>query len=153
MPIILDHQLREYIPHNAIEFPISYFHDELSALPNWAGPLHWHPDFEIATAEYEVLDYQVGGHHIILDAGDSILVNRNILHGIKQLSGDVPAPMPNIVFSGTLIAPETSVIYQKHILTIAQCDSLPFIVFRHRDRSHSEINCLIKNVYRQMNEK
>lgn len=153
MPIILDHQLREYIPHNAIEFPITYFHDELSALPNWAGPLHWHPDFEIATAECGVLDYQVGGHHIILDAGDSILVNRNILHGIKQLSGDVPDPMPNIVFSGTLIAPETSVIYQKHILTIAQCDSLPFIVFRHGDCSHSEINCLIKNVYRQMNEK
>ena len=46
MPIILDHQLREYIPHNAIEFPITYFHDELVTLPDWAGPLHWHPDFE-----------------------------------------------------------------------------------------------------------
>ena len=51
MPIILDHQLREYIPHNAIEFPITYFHDELVTLPDRAGPLHWHPDFEIATAE------------------------------------------------------------------------------------------------------
>lgn len=153
MPIILDHQLREHIPHNAIEFPITYFYDELVTLPDWAGPLHWHPEFEIATAEFGVLDYQVGEHHIILKAGDSIFVNGNMLHGIKQLSGDVPDPMPNIVFSGTLIAPETSAIYQKYILPIVQCDSLPFVVFRHSDPSNSEINCTIKEIYRQMNEK
>lgn len=153
MPIILDHQLREHIPHNAIEFPITYFHDELITLPDWAGPLHWHPDFEIATAECGVLDYQVGRQHIMLEAGDSIFVNGNMLHGIKQLSGDGPDPMPNIVFSGALIASETSTIYQKYIQPIAQCDSLPFVVFRHSDSYHSEINCLIKDTYKQMNEK
>ena len=153
MPIILDHQLREHIPHNAIEFPITYYHNELITLPDRTGPLHWHPEFEIATAEFGILDYQVGEHHIILEAGDSIFVNGNMLHGIKQLSGEATDPMPNIVFSGTLIAPETSTIYQKHILPIAQCDSLPFVVFRHSDPSHSEINCLIKDTYRQMNEK
>ena len=66
MPIILDHQLREHIPHNAREFPITYYHDELVMLPDRTGPLHWHPEFEIATAEFGVLDYQVGQHHIIL---------------------------------------------------------------------------------------
>ena len=153
MPISLDHQLREHIPHNTIEFPITYFHNELVALPDRTGPLHWHPDFEIATAEIGVLDYQVGEYHIILEAGDSIFVNGNMLHGIKQLSGDVPDSMPNIVFSGTLIAPETSTIYQKYVLPIAQCDSLPFVVFRHSGPSHSEINCIIKDTYRQMNKK
>ena len=153
MPIILDHQLREHIPHNAIDFPITYFHDELVTLPDWAGPLHWHPDFEIATAECGVLDYQIGGQHIIMEAGDSIFVNGNVLHGIKQLSGDIPDPMPNIVFSGTLISPETSTIYQKYIQSIAQCDSLPFIVFRHDDSSLSEINCLINDIYKQLNDK
>ena len=153
MPIILDHQLREHIPHNAIEFPITYYHDELVTLPDRTGPLHWHPDFEIATAEFEVLDYQVGEHHIILEAGDSIFDNGNMLHGIKQLSGEIPDPMPNIVFSGALITTETSTIYPKYILPIAQCNSLPFVVFRHSDHFHSEINCLIKDTYRQMNEK
>ena len=153
MPIILDHQLREHIPHKAMEFPITYFHDELVTLPDWAGPLHWHPDFEIASAQCGVLDYQVGRQHIILEAGDSIFVNGNMLHGIKQLSGKVPDPMPNIVFSGTLIAPETGTIFQKHIQPIANCDSLPFVVFRHDNHSHTEINHLIKDIYRLMNEK
>ena len=44
MPVIRDYQLREFVPHNSIEFPITYFHDELVTLPEWAGPLHWHTD-------------------------------------------------------------------------------------------------------------
>ena len=153
MPIILDYQLREQIPYNATEFPISYFHDELALLPNFAGPLHWHPGFEIATAINGVLDYQVGQQHITLEAGDSIFVNGNILHGIRQLSGEVPDPMPNIVFSGTLIATEASTAYKKYVQPIAQSDSLSFIVFRHENGSHQEVNRLIKDTYRLLSEK
>lgn len=147
MPILLDHQLKEQIPHIVTEFPITYYHDELESLPNFAGPFHWHPDFEIATAKIGVLDYQVGQQHIYLEAGDSIFVNGNMLHAIRQYQGDVPDPMPNIVFSGTLIASQTSRIYQNYILPIAQCDSIPFLIFRHDHPEHQEINQLILEIY------
>ena len=94
MSIILDHQLREKMAHDASAFPISYFQDELALLPNQAGPLHWHPEFEIATAASGVLEYQVGQERITLEPGDSILVGGNMLHSIRQLSGDTPDPMP-----------------------------------------------------------
>lgn len=152
MPIILNHQLREQITHDARVFPITFFQNELAALPNHAGPLHWHPDFEIATAVSGVLDFQVGRQHIVLEAGDSIFVNGNMLHGIKQLSGDAAEPMPNIVFSGAVIAPETGAIYRKYIYPIANCDTLPFIVFNQKNGWHNEVNCLIKNIYRHMQE-
>ena len=153
MPIILDHQLREQIPHDALGFPVTYFHDVLATLPNWAGPLHWHPDFEIATAVCGTLNYQVGQQHITLCPGDSVFVNGNILHSITQTGGDIPDPMPNIVFSGAVCAPETSGIYQKYILPIKQCDALPFVVFRHDEARHKEINLLIKEIYACMNGK
>nr|MBQ4317699.1 AraC family transcriptional regulator [Clostridia bacterium] len=152
MPIILDRQLREQIPHTATEFPITYYHDELESLPDRAGPLHWHPDFEIATAASGVLDYQVGQQHITLEPGDSVFVNGNLLHGIRQLSGDVPDPMPNIVFSGVLISGENGTIYKKYILPISQCDTMPFIVFRHDNAAHGEVNRLIHEIYRLMSE-
>ena len=153
MPILLDRQLREQIPHDAVTFPITFFSDELASLPDWAGPLHWHPDFEIASAECGVLDYQVGQQHIRLEPGDSVFVNGNMLHGIRQLSGDVPDPMPNIVFSGTLAAPETGVIYQKYILPVIGCGTLPFIVFRHDEPKHSEVLDLIGEIYTAFRER
>ena len=131
MPITLDHQLKEYIPHNAVEFPISYFHDELATLPNFAGPLHWHPDFEIATAECVSLDYQVGENHIILEAGDSIFVNRNTIHGIKQLSGGTPDPMPNL----SLIH-----IWWQQVLLSRTANQCSEIAASSVDRCHSNLS-------------
>ena len=152
MPIKLDHRLREQITHDARGFPITFFQEELAALPNYAGPLHWHPDFEIATAVSGVLDFQVGRQHVTLEAGDSIFVNGNMLHGITQLSGDTPDPMPNIVFSGAVIAPETGAIYRKYIYPIACCDTLPFIVFRQKTGWQDAVNRSVKNIYRHMSK-
>lgn len=56
MPVIVDQSMREQIPREGDAFPISFFENELSELPNREGPLHWHPDFEIAKAETGVLE-------------------------------------------------------------------------------------------------
>lgn len=148
MPILLDHQLKEQIPEGILAFPIAFYCDELAALPNRAGPMHWHPYFEIATAQSGVLDYQVGQTHTILEPGDSIFVNQNTLHGIRQLSGEAPDHLPIILFSGTVLAPENSVIYQK----ILACNSLPFVVFRHDSNLWEEVRRRICAIYRAMRE-
>lgn len=153
MPIILDHQLQEQIPHGSAAFPVVFYRDELAALPNRTGPLHWHPYFEIATAQEGTLDYQVGPEHIILEPGDSIFVNRNMLHGIRQLSGELPDPMPNIVFSGTVVSPESGLIYREYIRPILERDTLPFVVFRHHEPSHDEVRKFIDEIYLQMQER
>ena len=74
------------------------------------------------------------------------------MHGIKQLSEGAPDAMPNIVFSGTILAPETSVIYQKYIKPIACCDSLSYIVFRKWNDEHKLINVLINDIYQELRE-
>ena len=57
MAIHINHQLREQISYDASSFPISFFYNELVLLPNNEGPIHWHPEFEIATAECGTLDF------------------------------------------------------------------------------------------------
>lgn len=147
MPVTIDHQLKEQISYDPVIFPIAFYQDELESLVQWSGPLHWHPGFEIATAETGTLEYQVGEKHITLNAGDSIFVNGNLLHGIRQISGNIPDSMPNVVFSGSLIAPEGSQIYKNYIMPLQQCDDLPFIVFPAGDQSLQNINALIQDIY------
>ena len=152
MPILLDHQLREQVPHKATDFSVTYYQNELAELPNRTGPMHWHPDFEIATAVTGVLEYQVGQQPVRLEAGDSLFVNGNVLHSLRQLAGDYPDPAPIVLFSGAAIAPENSTIYQKYIQPVAQCNALPFVVFRHDDPSHAEIHRLIRDTCRCLRE-
>lgn len=152
MTILVDHLLQEQIPRDILAFPITFYCDELADLPDRAGPMHWHPYFEIATAQSGVLEYQVGQTYTILEPGDSIFVNQNILHGIRQVSGVEPDHLPIIVFSGTVIAPENSTIYQKYIQPIFACNSLPFVVFRHDSDLWKDVRQRINATYCAMRE-
>ena len=84
------------------------------------------PASKIATAQNGVLDYQVGQTHTISVTGDSIFVNPNMLHGIRQVSGMQLIHLPIIIFSGTVIASENSVIYQtsSRFLRVTLCPVL-----------------------------
>ena len=153
MPLVVDQHMREQITHKDPLFPVTYFEKELAELPHRAGPLHWHPDFEIARAESGTLEYQVGRRHILLQAGDSVFVNRNLLHGVRQIAGEEPDPLPVVVFSGTLIAPETSTIYQKYIAPLADCESLPFVVFREQEAWCSEIRGFLDDLFANLQQR
>lgn len=152
MPIVLDHQLREQIPRASLAFPVAFYCDELAALPDRAGPMHWHPYFEIATVQSGSVDYQVGQTHTVLQPGDSIFVNRNMLHGIRQLSGQMPDPLPILLFSGTVIAPEASPLYRKYIQPVQACGALPFVVFRQGTPLWRAVRRPLDAAYRAMRD-
>ncbi len=151
MTFKVDHLLREQMDHISPSFPITFFHDELIDLPNREGPVHWHPEFEIVTAKVGVLDYQVGNEHIYLNEGDSIFVNSNVLHAIKQISGDIADPMPGIVFLGTLIAPQGSQVYQNYIRRILSCDEISYLVFRKGE--FEQFHRTVQHIYQLLEER
>lgn len=147
MPVIVDQHMREQIAQTEPLFPVSFFENELAELPHRAGPLHWHPDFELARAESGTLEYQIGKKRVVLEPGDSLLVNRNLLHSVRQLAGEAPDPMPVVLFPGGLIAPETSAIYQKYVAPVADSETLPFVVFRQQEDWCREIRLLAEDVF------
>ena len=152
MPVLIDHELREFMPHRQSGFPITFFHNELASLPAYTGPLHWHDDYEIAMADSAKIDYQVGEEHIVLDPGDVIFVNGNVLHRIQQLSGDHADALQNIVYSATVIAPEMSPVFQKYIQPVYQDDTLPCIVFRHDDERHKAVRRSVNIIFSAMRD-
>lgn len=152
MPILLDRYLQEQIPQDPGALPVAFYRDELAALPGRAGPVHWHPFLELATARQGVLDCQVGQTHITLAPGDSILINQNRLHGFRQLSGGEPDPLPILVFSGTVIAPEDSAAYQKYVRPVLGCSGLPFVVFRGGDARWAGLGLRLRAACRAMAE-
>lgn len=153
MPMPFDHQLRERMAHDAEAFPISFFENEFASLPSRSIPLHWHPEFELVSACCETLEVQVGQETLRLAGGDSLLVNGNVLHAMRQAEGDAPDAMPNIVLSGELIAPECSAVYQKYLLPVMSDDALPFVLFKKGAGWHGIVNDALSEVYRQLRER
>lgn len=152
MPILLDSHLQEQIPQDPGALPVAFYRDELAGLPGRAGPVHWHPFLELAAARQGVLDCQVGQTHITLEPGDSILINQNRLHSFRQLSGGAPEPLPILVFSGAVIAPENSAAYQRYVQPVLGCGDLPFVVFRRGDARWAGLDRRLRAACRAMAE-
>ena len=94
----------------------------------------------------------MGQTHITLAPGDSILINQNRLHSFRQLSGGEPDPLPILVFSGTVIAPEDSAAYQKYVRPVLGCSGLPFVVFRGGDAQWAGLGLRLRAACRAMAE-
>lgn len=151
MPMPFDHQLRERMPHDSAAFPVTFFENEFSALPARSITLHWHPEFELLTALSGTLELQVGQETFRIEPGESLLINGNVLHAMRQISDGEADPMPNIVFSGTVIAPEKSMVYERYVQALSGCDALPYVLFRPTGWA-SRVGELLAEVYRQMRE-
>lgn len=150
MPLQLDHQLREQMEHGAALFPISYFDNELADLPDCTVPLHWHPEFEFVSVQRAEVEVQIGMERMTLRAGESLLINGSVLHGMRQIQKEISEPMPNIVLLGALIAPEGSAIHSRYILPVADCATLPFALFRREIGWQQEVCDLLEACYELM---
>lgn len=119
-------ELRETVSHGSFPFPIQYYVDELSLFHNRCVPLHWHPEPEFFLVSGGQVEIQAGVQHLQLSPGECIFINENVLHSYRQ-TDQSDCCCPNIVFSGSLIAPAGSIIYQKYLKPLFHNTSLPCI--------------------------
>ena len=150
MPLVLNHQMREQMEHDETSFPLSYFDNELPMLPDRLVPVHRHPELEFVSAISNELRFQIGMEHLLLHEGESIFINSNTLHGIRQAEGEECDAMPNIVFSPALLAPEGSLVHQKYILPVLRCDGLPYVILHPTADWQGEASCLLQNAFEHM---
>ena len=101
-----------------------------------------------------VLEYQVGKEHIELKAGDSLLVNRNLLHSVRQVSGGLPDPgAHHCLFRHRDRSPKAARSIKNTLHPIADCTSLPFVVFRRQEDWCRESHCLLDEIFTALRQR
>lgn len=145
--MLLNQQLKETVPCGSDSFPIQYYVDNLSHWSNQTVPLHWHPQQEFFSVTTGIVDVQIGSKHVQLSEGQTIFINGNLLHSYKHVTEMSNCICPNILFSGTLIAPITSDIYNKYLLPILYYADLPYIVFTSDIEWHQQLLETLFHVY------
>lgn len=111
-----DKDKRELQAHGSEEFPLALYYSEHGNTPPDIVPWHWHEEFEILYIKEGSAVVQVPGKEIILNNGDTAVINANTLH---YLTGSSSCILLSLVFSSLLIAGDkNSAFFKRYILPI-----------------------------------
>lgn len=78
--IILMQDFSEAVQYDQAGIPLYIRTDYLSAYPNMSAPCHWHDDIEWTHIQKGRMCYYVNGKRMVLNAGDSLMVNARQMH-------------------------------------------------------------------------
>ena len=140
-----DHQMRENLSQGSESFPIQYYTDNFARWERGHVPLHWHREPEFFSVYQGEVEVQAGDRQFRLIRGETIFLNGNQFHSYTQIGEKQTCLCPNIVFSGELITPMTSVIYQKYLSVLLYNPSLPYFILRPSVEWQAKV---IKKLYR-----
>ena len=111
--IYTDQDRREVRPHGTIEFPCAGYDSVYSVDSVSRIPWHWHEELEVIYLYSGTLEIRVPGRSLRMNAGDSLMINSNILHE-AETSGT--CRLQSLVFHPDFICgSESSVFYIKYI--------------------------------------
>ncbi|MCP1110765.1 AraC-like DNA-binding protein [Lachnospiraceae bacterium PF1-21] len=141
-----DDTLRETVQHGSDDFHFAYYVDDIWKYDFHYIDWHWHYEFEIVTATSGSVICLIGTEEVILEEGNSLLINSGVMHRFETRDGAI---MPNIVFYPSLLAPEETRIYEKYIRPFIE-SSLTYQVFTPEVPWQEQILQILYPLYRYL---
>lgn len=123
--IITDDTFRETAAHGSESFPFCYYLEDIWDFDFHCIDWHWHHELEFIYVKSGTAVCYVGDEKFLLPQGSALFVNSGILHRYESAASTL---MPNIVFSPSLLAADTTLLYEQYIAPILS-SSLCFQAF------------------------
>lgn len=118
---IVNRASKELRPHGTIEFPCAGYSSRHTSRSKNVIPWHWHEELEVIYVASGKLRVKVPSESYILEKGDCVVINSNILHFAAAEGG---CRLHSLVFAPSLVSgEERSVFAQKYILPLLDCHS------------------------------
>lgn len=150
--IEVDNKLQEINKHGSSDLPIAIYTDNFSLFEEGYIRWHWHKEIQISYVISDKVCFYVEGKEIILEPGEGIIFNSNILHQIKPYKGN--SMMFSIVFDSILLsASEQSLIGKKYVNPILASSKLKFITLKKDSEWQKNILNYVKETFKASNKK
>ena len=119
--ITTDDTLYETVQHGNSKYPFAYYPEDIWQFDFHRIDWHWHHELEFMIVTEGSALCLVGAKQLELPKGCGLFINSGILHRFEAASS---TPIPNIVFSPLLLAPEESLIYEKYVLPVINSSAI-----------------------------
>ncbi len=113
--ITTDDTLYETVQHGNSRYPFAYYPEDIWQFDFHRIDWHWHHELEFMVVTDGAASCLLRAKQLELPKGCGIFINSGVLHRFESRGS---TPIPNIVFSPLLLAPEDSLIYEKYILPV-----------------------------------
>lgn len=97
-----DDYMKEKKSHGNPEYPIAIYHVDLHSLYMGFVRWHWHEELEIDVVTQGRMTCRIGDETILLEAGDAICINQNVLHSLHPVDEE-PGKFDAIVFHPSIL--------------------------------------------------
>ena len=140
--ITTDETLRETVRHGSSSYPFAYYPEDIWQFDFHRVDWHWHHELEFLFVAKGTAICLVGTNKIELHQGCGLFINSSILHRFEAQGSTF---VPNIVFSPTLLAPESSLIYEKYISPVIN-SSIEYQIFNPHTTWQNHVLQLLSQV-------
>ena len=140
--ITTDETLRETVRHGSSSYPFAYYPEDIWQFDFHRVDWHWHHELEFLFVAKGTAICLVGTNKIELHQGCGLFINSSILHRFETQGSTF---VPNIVFSPTLLAPESSLIYEKYISPVIN-SSIEYQIFNPHTTWQNHVLQLLSQV-------
>ena len=144
--IEVDNNLKEVIRHGSSEFPMAVYTDDFSLFEEGFIRWHWHKELQISYVLSDKICFQVEGKEFILEQGEGIILNTNVLHQINPYINN--CKMFSIVFDSSFISGNENLLINKmYINPILDSCNLKFIILKKGVNWQKEILDYSKQIF------
>ena len=151
--IEVDDNLQETTKHGSYDLPIAIYTDNFNLFEDGHIRWHWHKELQFSYSLCDKVCFFVEGQKIMLEPGEGIMVNSNVLHQIKPYNNN-NCIMFSIVFDPILIGgTEQSLIEKKYVNPILESSNLKFIYLKPVVQWQKNILKYVKEIFILSNQK
>lgn len=150
--IEVDDNLQEITKHGSYELPMAIYTDNFNLFEDGHIRWHWHKEVQFSYSLHDKVCVLVEGQEIILQPGEGIMINSNVLHQIKPYNNN--SAMVSIVFDTILIGGSGQLLIEKkYVNPILQSSNLKFISLKSDVNWQRAILNYLETIFLLSNEK
>lgn len=126
---------KELQPHGSLEFPCAGYSSRHTDRSEDVIPWHWHEEMEIIYIEAGQMKIKIPSRSFLLERGDSIVINSNILH---YAAAAVECRLRSLVFSPSLITGNEELVFaKKYMRPLLTCSNFSHYVIKAENNKNA----------------
>lgn len=144
--IEVDSSLQERKSHGNLEYPVGVYYVDMEKIYMGFVRWHWHEEMEISIIRKGQAEITIGDETFILNEGESILINQNILHTIHPVNNNNCIIQVVVFHPAYLFGYGETYMCTKYLTPVVATISMKYLLLQEKNPFNNKVKKLISYI-------